>query len=667
MNTSNLTNFKKAKLAALSLIVILLCGIAGMVMVAAISPPYQVSMGSSNDFTTSNFGVGGDLTVNGSFTIGNQTVTSLASQSTGNTYSVGIGNGTYPIGVPTGDSYASNYGQIGLIFANAYVSIQGEINLVVAHGGGTIMFMDGLYDVSNAPFQNLDFSSNVDRAQIIIPSVESNWPTGTPTVNIALIAETPTRGGWEEYMPWGLTSGGVTILSQANYVGGHNDYIFGVRAITPDTPNAYTLGGSSNINLHLDGIHFQTAPNEINGVNTFFAGTCSIGTIYIDTYYSDLSFSYPSRSTIGIDFGENAINSGIGANAYLIYVAGYARGLISSNGHVAITKYVSQQNTVGLLVEDDIPILYSFGIGTYSAQLTPTLLSTISNRQIFIDHMEMGDSQNLTINMNYGSNEAIIFGSVVTKSEGPPAILYPIIYNNPANNHNVVSVDHYITTGGEPSISIKIISSLDVGYWRLNEGAGIYATDSSGYGNLGVLSGSGSMLWVSGFAGSGVGAILTSGKVTIPDSPSLRMGLGNFTINAWITSNGNSSYGRIVDKGGNSATGYAFFVLPTGQLGIKLNSFYNTNSTGRNLSDGKLHFVSVSVNRAGNATFYVDGDFDSIVDVSAESASSLDGNYPLLISNSANGEMYNGVIAGVQISNYAETASQIQTQFYLGA
>jgi hypothetical protein len=580
-------------------------------------------------------------------------------------YLMGEGNGTFPIGVPSGQYYVELglTGQIisSLTSARAGVTLQGMINLDVASGGGTMGMVDnnGVYNVTDMSFQNIDYTGGINVAQIIIPGVASNYPTGAPTINIALVAVTPTRGGWEQYMPVGLTSGGVTILSQAMPLSGeHVSWLFGVQAIVPDAINNLAVGASSNINLYIDGINFQTSPTGISGVNTYFAGTCNIGTIHIGTYYTTGMFPSQMNPGTGFSYGANGIQSMEGGDAQLIYVSGFALGLDTSDGHNTIASYYSQQNTIGLRVQGGG---YNFEMITYSAQLTPILIQSTSYASIIIDHIAMGDGQNLTIDANNGVYASIIIGSVISDGAETAA---PII-----TNFNVigttVTIDHFLIYQGQPPINIKCVSGGLDGYWHLNENFGNYAMDSAGKGNIGTLSASGTQ-WTGGFNGNGLQITGSSGQVIIPNTPSLNLGTSNFTISAWIKSSTANAFGRIVNKGSYS---YGFYVLANGKLGVIVYGLYNVVSSGVNVCNGQWNYVSVAVNRAGLATFYVNGVLDSTFDVSSQLSASLNSSYALNIGNDLSSfgtDWFNGTISSVQISLSCWTASQELTQYYLG-
>jgi len=104
--------------------------------------------------------------------------------------------------------------------------------------------------------------------------------------------------------------------------------------------------------------------------------------------------------------------------------------------------------------------------------------------------------------------------------------------------------------------------------------------------------------------------------VTVPDpaSADLDVGLGNFSIDAWVQINPADAAGvrAIQDKRDPALgyTGYALFLF-NGKLGVQLSSGVPTNfiSDNPNIADGSLHHVAVSINRssATGGQLFVDG------------------------------------------------------------
>ena len=87
-----------------------------------------------------------------------------------------------------------------------------------------------------------------------------------------------------------------------------------------------------------------------------------------------------------------------------------------------------------------------------------------------------------------------------------------------------------------------------VGAWGLNEGAGTTATDSSGSGNNGVLSGAGVTWDPAGKFGRALAFNGSSGNVTIPHTSSLSFS-SSYTLEAWVKPSALSGYETDPDQG----------------------------------------------------------------------------------------------------------------------
>ncbi|MFN8001987.1 MAG: LamG-like jellyroll fold domain-containing protein [Acidobacteriota bacterium] len=107
----------------------------------------------------------------------------------------------------------------------------------------------------------------------------------------------------------------------------------------------------------------------------------------------------------------------------------------------------------------------------------------------------------------------------------------------------------------------------------------------------------------------------------------------NYTIDAWIQSDGVGTQ-TIVDKRvGGVFTGYIFF-LNSGRLAIQINGQnYATPTTLPVLTDNQWHFVAVTVQRCPTpqAKFYVDGDLVHTATLNASASNSMVNSEPLYI------------------------------------
>lgn len=159
-----------------------------------------------------------------------------------------------------------------------------------------------------------------------------------------------------------------------------------------------------------------------------------------------------------------------------------------------------------------------------------------------------------------------------------------------------------------------------VGYWPFDEGSGAVATDSSGNGNNGTISGSPS--WVQGVSGTGLDFAGTAGNQVITcGTTAFNPGLGDFSLCAWIKT------AEYADDGGSrriiAKAVYNGFILYLSSSGLGRVSGYIDGLEVRGdsfVADDEWHFVVCTFDRDGYGTVYVDGIFDREVDISSKVA-----------------------------------------------
>jgi len=188
-------------------------------------------------------------------------------------------------------------------------------------------------------------------------------------------------------------------------------------------------------------------------------------------------------------------------------------------------------------------------------------------------------------------------------------------------NHANISVNYAdinVSTTDGASGFIDWNRSL-VGYWRFQEGSGIYANDTSTYGNNGTLHGfdcttldcNSSSGWTSGGKfGRGLVFDGVDDYVEVPDSSSFD--LSTFTIEAWVylpVDQSNIKYGQwIIDKMSGTYTGYYIRLISTHWIvtignGTSQNQMWVASST----TAGWHHIVYSFDNVTKNQSFYIDG------------------------------------------------------------
>ena len=148
-------------------------------------------------------------------------------------------------------------------------------------------------------------------------------------------------------------------------------------------------------------------------------------------------------------------------------------------------------------------------------------------------------------------------------------------------------------------------------WWRLDEGAGLVAGDSSGNGNTGGLTGG--TRWVAGPRGPHALAFDGStGRVRVPDAASLEPSA--VSVTAWVKRSGSpGGFKYIVAKGatGCIAASFGLYTGPDGGLEFYVSnnagvSYTRSPDAGTGIWDGAWHHVAGTFDGA-TVRLYVDG------------------------------------------------------------
>ena len=156
-----------------------------------------------------------------------------------------------------------------------------------------------------------------------------------------------------------------------------------------------------------------------------------------------------------------------------------------------------------------------------------------------------------------------------------------------------------------------------VGWWTLDETAGLVSGDIAGFANTGIRTNGPNPV-----TGMVAGALDFDGTnyVRVADHPDLDVGEGDFSIDAWIKTTDN--YGTFVSKMGTadasteSAVGYRVMLWSDGRPLVQLKNssgsvlnYYDNSAGAQTFNDDQWHFIGVSVARGqpGGGRVYVDG------------------------------------------------------------
>ncbi len=213
-----------------------------------------------------------------------------------------------------------------------------------------------------------------------------------------------------------------------------------------------------------------------------------------------------------------------------------------------------------------------------------------------------------------------------------------------------------------------------VAWYALDEASGAIAYDLIGSNDGGHIN---NPLPVSGMVAN---ALEFNGKdayVLVKDNPTLDMGEGDITIDAWVRTSYDGTYNIIVDKRDNTPIGYSMLLYKGHlmfQLADPINGWVNYyNASSDKLNDGEWHLVAVTIDRddAEGGRLYVDGSLVHTFNPTSRSGS-LDNDGDLFIgrhhaNSTFNLEMYyDGNIDEVELFKRALSADEIAGLYKAG-
>jgi hypothetical protein len=145
-----------------------------------------------------------------------------------------------------------------------------------------------------------------------------------------------------------------------------------------------------------------------------------------------------------------------------------------------------------------------------------------------------------------------------------------------------------------------------VGWWKLDEEAGTFAMDSSGYGNHGTLRGN--PAWVVGYDGGALQLNGVDDYVEVPHDPVLTV-TSEVTVMAWINvRNLVADYQGIIAKG-NASRSYSLYVQSAATLHFSTTSagaYVGSVSTGTVKTDEWTHVCAMVV--GGGHQYFINGE-----------------------------------------------------------
>lgn len=217
-------------------------------------------------------------------------------------------------------------------------------------------------------------------------------------------------------------------------------------------------------------------------------------------------------------------------------------------------------------------------------------------------------------------------------------------------------------------------STAPVGYWRLDEGQGTTANDSSGNSNSGTISGA---TWQNQEMCVSNKCLQFDGNndnIQRADDSDFDFGAGvSFSVSVWIKHSENTSGQDILISKFNEA-GYKILMEADGDItcGLDYDSTWSpadsVTSTAANYDDNKWHQVTCVKDANTSLTLYIDGTSVGTPDSSLTN-STLTNSDPLYVGIDADGTSnpWLGHIDDFKIYNYALSASQVKADFNSGS
>ncbi len=206
-----------------------------------------------------------------------------------------------------------------------------------------------------------------------------------------------------------------------------------------------------------------------------------------------------------------------------------------------------------------------------------------------------------------------------------------------------------------------------VGYWSMEDGRGATATDFSGNGNAGTLTGSGGSnnlpQWTTGRIGKALNFDGTDDYVGVGDKSALNVEGGLYTISAWIKivtapTSGNSAV--IVAKGVGGSGGYGLqYVNNSGTFTFDLVKYGVVDQTvDQTLVTGSWYHI-VAVQSAGQVEFFLNGASIGIFSNASAYNPASGQNFNIGMMGDGTSSPWNGYLDDVRIYNRALSAVEV--------
>jgi len=204
-----------------------------------------------------------------------------------------------------------------------------------------------------------------------------------------------------------------------------------------------------------------------------------------------------------------------------------------------------------------------------------------------------------------------------------------------------------------------------VSWWKLNEGSGTTAGDSSGYGNDGTITGAD---WVTGYEGYGL-EFHAGDRVVIPHSSSYSLKqVEEWTIKLWVKPLSFNDYDGILTKTDSVHSGSIIISFANGKLRVEIDEYgggYLYLYGDETLETGKWYRILIT-RRNGTIYVYVNGVRQQDTSTALLTDAGYDLRFGQLYTNYATSWNLDGVLDDVVIEKDKSYTDHEAVEDYLG-
>ncbi|MDD3486964.1 MAG: DUF2341 domain-containing protein [Candidatus Moranbacteria bacterium] len=317
---------------------------------------------------------------------------------------------------------------------------------------------------------------------------------------------------------------------------------------------------------------------------------------------------------------------------------------------------------VAISSDNKLNFVKNGGTDSYSTDTIPL------NQWTYITVIKNGDSDtNLSFYINGKPSGTASVGAI---SNAPATNAYVGARNDQLYKFNgsidQVSVFNYARSAAQ--IAWDYNRGKPVGWWKMDEGQGDKAYDSSGNGNTGTLTSMDPATdWVDGKFAKALDFDGSDDRVEDTNTSHFNFGTGSFSVGFWVKFGANATTMFPVSKGQEAyaTAGYRFMFMGTGNQHLYFYAGDGINNVESDVGDLSAiksnwnHYFATFEGTTKQAKVYLNGVYKN--QQTNASIGSIDNNYKFTVGARSNGSYnFQGQIDDVRIYNYALTAEQVR-------